>query len=74
MFAPGLNAVEQLEGWRISWYIFAGYALIVGVLFYFIFKENDPKPTKLEVYEAEATAAGADAAEIIDHKVKVNVD
>ncbi len=74
VFAPGLNAVEQLEGWRISWYIFAGYALIVGVLFYFIFKENDPKPTKLEVYEAEATAAGADAAEIIDHKVKVNVD
>lgn len=74
VFAPGLTAVEQLDGWRISWYVFAVYALIVGVLFYFIFKDNEPKPTKLEVYEAEATAAGADAAEIADHNVKVNVD
>ena len=28
----------QLEGWRISWYIFSGYALVVALLFAVIFK------------------------------------
>ena len=74
VFAPGLDAVQQLEGWRISWYIFAAYAMVVGILFYFIFKDNDAKPGQLEVYEAEATAAGADAAKIADHNVKVHID
>lgn len=37
---PGLDAVQQLEGWRESWFIFAGYALIVAILFIFIFKEK----------------------------------
>lgn len=32
--------VEQIEGWHESWLIFAGYALIVGVLFALIFKET----------------------------------
>jgi len=32
------GAVEQLEGWRISWYIFAAFALVVAVAFAFIFK------------------------------------
>lgn len=40
VFAEGLNAAQQLAGWRESWFVFATYALIVGVLFYFIFKEN----------------------------------
>ena len=35
---PGLDAVQQLEGWRESWFIFAGYAL--AILFIFIFKEK----------------------------------
>lgn len=30
----------QLEGWRTSWYIFAGYALIVTVLFAVMFKHK----------------------------------
>lgn len=30
----------QLEGWRTSWYIFAGYALVVTILFAFIFKHK----------------------------------
>lgn len=30
----------QLEGWRTSWFIFAGYALVVGILFWIIFKDN----------------------------------
>ena len=30
----------QLEGWRTSWYIFAGYALVVTILFALIFKHK----------------------------------
>ncbi len=30
----------QLEGWRTCWYLFAAYALVVAVLFFFIFKDN----------------------------------
>lgn len=30
----------QLEGWRTSWYIFSGYALVVAVLFAAIFKHK----------------------------------
>lgn len=37
---PGLDAVQQLQGWRESWFIFAGYALIVALLFLFCFHEN----------------------------------
>lgn len=32
------SAEEQLIGWQTSWYIFAGYALVVTVLFIFLFK------------------------------------
>lgn len=35
---------SQIEGWHTSWYIFAAYALIVTVLFIFIFKEKTDKP------------------------------
>lgn len=31
----------RLEGWRTSWYIFAGFALVVAVLFWIVFKDND---------------------------------
>lgn len=40
VFAPGLDAIQQLDGWRHSWLIFATYALVVAVLFFFIFKEK----------------------------------
>lgn len=36
--------MEQLEGWKESWYIFAAYALVVAVLFMFIFKDDNKKP------------------------------
>lgn len=32
------DPVAQLDGWRISWYIFSGYALMVALLFAVIFK------------------------------------
>ena len=36
------GALLQLEGWRTSWFIFAGYALLVLILFTLIFKEGKP--------------------------------
>ena len=63
VFAPGLDAVSQLEGWRVSWYIFAAYAFVVGVLFYFIFQDNG-RPSSAEISDAEATASGDVPAEL----------
>ena len=40
---PTATADIQLSGWRTCWYIFAGYALVVAVLFFFIFKDNHKK-------------------------------
>lgn len=44
------NPVDQVEGWKISWYCFAGFALVVAVAFWLIFKDdskqkadNEPK-------------------------------
>lgn len=67
VFAPGLDAVQQLAGWRESWYIFAGYALVVGVMFFFIFKQ--PRHSdKASVAEAEETPAAAGG--FVDDKQK----
>ncbi len=38
--SPSAPPETQLEGWRTCWYIFAGYALVVAILFFFIFKDN----------------------------------
>ncbi|MCM1033120.1 MAG: MFS transporter [Odoribacter sp.] len=53
VMVPGLDAVQQLDGWRTSWYIFAAYALIVGVLFFFIFKDKDHNATAKQIDQAE---------------------
>ncbi len=45
----------QLEGWSTTWLIFAGYALIVAVLFAIIFKDNQ-KGTKKEIAEARISS------------------
>ncbi|WP_177764560.1 MFS transporter [Flavobacterium sp. I3-2] len=38
------DVVQQLEGWRTSWYIFAAYALVVTILFAVLFKyKHNPK-------------------------------
>lgn len=31
----------QIEGWHTSWYIFAGYALVVTILFWIAFRDDD---------------------------------
>lgn len=38
--APGLTLDQQLQGWHASWLVFAAYALVVGVLFWIIFRDN----------------------------------
>lgn len=34
------NPAAQLDGWHLSWLIFAGYALLVGIFFAILFKED----------------------------------
>ncbi len=42
------SGIEQVEGWSISWYIFALYALTIGILFLLIFNDNSKKtPNKI---------------------------
>ena len=41
VYAPGLTPEQQMSGWHESWAIFAGYALVVAVLFWIIFKEKE---------------------------------
>ena len=36
-------AAPQVQNWPTVWYIFAGYALVVGVLFMFLFKDPQKK-------------------------------
>ncbi|MCM1377620.1 MAG: MFS transporter [Clostridium sp.] len=53
VLAPGLDATQQLMGWRISWGIFALYALIVAILFMIIFKEKKGDVAEAEKLHAE---------------------
>lgn len=56
VYRSGLTGDAQIQGWHTSWLIFAAYALVVFVLFYFIFKNpNKKQPTRAEV-EAEESA------------------
>lgn len=32
--------IDQIHGWKISWYCFAGFALVVAVAFWLIFKDD----------------------------------
>ena len=49
--------LSQIEGWRISWYCFAGYALVVAIAFMLIFKDDSKaKPSvksDMEIYDNE---------------------
>ena len=37
------SLLPQTEGWRSAWFVFAAYALVVAVLFAFIFKDKHRK-------------------------------
>ncbi len=60
VYAAGLTAEQQLAGWRESWSIFAGYALVVAILFVFIFHDKESAPTKAQVREAEDASMNPD--------------
>ena len=36
--ANGATAMQVWEGWQMSWYIFAAYAAVIGVLFALLFQ------------------------------------
>lgn len=59
VFAPGLTPGQQLVGWKESWFIFAAYALVVAVLFIFIFKQPKPQAADTEAREAATTPSDA---------------
>lgn len=51
---------EQLEGWRDSWMVFAGYALVVAVLFWIVFRDKKEPVSKNEIETVEGTESPAD--------------
>ena len=42
------NPVAQMAGWSNAWYVFAGYALVVAILFMFIFKNPEKTEARIE--------------------------
>ncbi|QCD38439.1 MULTISPECIES: MFS transporter [Duncaniella] len=55
------TAEAQHEGWVTSWMIFAGYALVVAVLFMFIFKDDSKKATpQMEEAVIDGNGSAAD--------------
>lgn len=62
VYAPGLSLVEQLHGWHESWLILAGYSLVVGALFWIIFKEHK----KSSGINLKKTEEGQDAGGMVE--------
>lgn len=56
-FLTESQAELQTQGWDTSWFIFAGYALVVGLLFAIIFRNPDKKMPEGEVKAAEASVS-----------------
>ncbi len=51
----------QLEGWRMSWYIFAGYALVMAALFWICFHDKEAGEKEIssrEISQAESADGG----------------
>ena len=57
----------QLHGWRVSWLIFAAYALVVGVAFWIIFRDKKESDAAVEkdALEYESTDGGGMTDEIV---------
>lgn len=52
------TAADNLPGWQHSWFIFAGYALIISILFVIIFKA--PKQTEKINLDKASDITGGD--------------
>lgn len=48
----------QMAGWRISWYCFAGFALVVGLLFAVVFNDRHANPS-IGKHRAEEMGQGS---------------
>lgn len=61
VFNPAIadNPEAQLNGWHISWVIFAGYALVVAIAFMLIFRDNS-KPKISESQALDNVGSGDD--------------
>lgn len=59
------DATAQLPGWRESWLIFAAYALVVGILFFFIFKDKKTDGAKMPLPES----ADSEAPGMVDEQI-----
>lgn len=59
------DATAQLPGWRESWLIFAAYALVVGILFFFIFKDKKTNGAKMPLPES----ADSEAPGMVDEQI-----
>ena len=56
----------QLTGWRISWLIFAAYALVVGILFWIVFKDNKTTKISSESIKETVKTEPVDAGGMVD--------
>lgn len=55
------EGIAQIKGWETAWYVFAGYAAVVGILFWILFKSPAKDKTSGVKYakaEMEDDAAG----------------
>ena len=59
------DPAAYINGWHTSWYIFAAYALVVGVLFFFCFKEPHHSESKKAV-EKSGTTDSEDAGGMVE--------
>lgn len=50
------NALRAVDGWRTSWFIFAGYSLVVAVLFMIVFRDGKDRSLISESESAEILA------------------
>jgi len=58
-FVYSVPKEQMLEGWKTCWFIFAAYALIVGILFLFIFKDDKKEVPTTDIKKAEDTQSGS---------------
>ena len=65
MSRPETDYVGRLNGWHESWLIFAAYALIVAILFYFCFKKPGTEASKSEIEKSE-NADAEDAGGMVE--------
>lgn len=56
--SAGADAEANLVGWQTSWFIFAAYALIVALLFIFLFRSPKKQNKVITFSEADAIAGG----------------